>query len=224
MQAASERPSTTAGAGATARSAAAKLAIEAARNGLSEAVSRLIDATDADGRAAAAADALLAALKSGEAGAAQACLDRGAGVRQEHLFAGLQGGVGAPVVKRLLECGASPVRRDGDGQTALHRAARAGSGAKVLEALLEATGRPEAALGERDRWGRTPLHWASDNGHRTSVAALLLHGAAVHAADSQGETPRAIAERRAQCRALRPFGLRPSVWGDIAKQMGGRSR
>ena len=77
---------------------------------------------------------------------------------------------------------------------------------------------------DRDKWGRTPLHWAVVNGHTTSVAALLEHNAsaAKSLADDSGETPLNVAERRAQCKAQdRPDGLRPSVFGNIATQLGG---
>ena len=50
-------------------------------------------------------------------------------------------------------------------------------------------------------------------------------GSDPHATDLQHETPIQIAERRAQCRAAdRPNGLRPSVFGDIAKQLGGSGK
>lgn len=73
-----------------------------------------------------------------------------------------------------------------------------------------------------DRWRRTPLHWAVVNGHRTMVAKLLECGADRKKVDDKGETPLAIAERRARCGAKeRPEGMGASVFGDIAKLLGG---
>lgn len=80
---------------------------------------------------------------------------------------------------------------------------------------------------DKDKWGRTPLHWAVVNGHTTAVAALLEHNAnaAKSLPDDGGETPLQVAERRAQCKAQdRPDGLRPSVFGNIATQLGGMAK
>lgn len=80
----------------------------------------------------------------------------------------------------------------------------------------------------KDRWGRTPLHWAAVNGHPSVVRALIAHSgpgggdgglpAAAGARDAAGETPRDAAERRAQCGAA---AGRASVWGGIAAMLGG---
>ena len=104
-----------------------------------------------------------------------------------------------------------------DQQTALHFAARAGAQGQVLEQLL-AEG---LAVDARDRWGRTPLHWAVVNGHRSVVQRLLGHGADRLALDAQRETPLQVAERRAQCRASDRGDRGASVFGDIAKLLGG---
>jgi hypothetical protein len=76
-----------------------------------------------------------------------------------------------------------------------------------------------------DVWGRTPLHWASVNGHRAACDALTRRGADVGAVDAFGETPVDAAERRALCAAKdRPDGERASRWGDIATALGGSGR
>jgi hypothetical protein len=54
------------------------------------------------------------------------------------------------------------------------------------------------------------------------VAKLLECGADRKKVDDKGETPLAIAERRARCGAKeRPEGMGASVFGDIAKLLGG---
>ena len=79
-------------------------------------------------------------------------------------------------------------------------------------------------LAWKDAWGRTALHWASVNGHRGVVSALLAHGASelISLRDNAGESALDAAERRALCSAKeRPDGASSSVWGDIAKLLGG---
>ncbi|EDQ90397.1 uncharacterized protein MONBRDRAFT_2715, partial [Monosiga brevicollis MX1] len=111
------------------------------------------------------------------------------------------------LLKKLLDRPRAALLCNDDGQTALHVAARAGAGTSVIELLVAAANEVSGARGNgvniSDRWGRTPLHWAVQNGHLISVQALLQHGAQARAEDAQGETPLAIAERRAQCRAQR---------------------
>ena len=137
--------------------------------------------------------------------------------------------------------------RDGSGLTALHHACRAGAPLKVVSALHELLSSPQGAgepvgggqkkkkkaggggggsspdpLAARDRWGRTPLHWAVVNGHSDTVKLLVELGASRAERDSAGETPLEIAERRAQCGAQeRPNGARASTWGGIARALGG---
>ncbi|CAD7935279.1 unnamed protein product [Amoebophrya sp. A120] len=90
-----------------------------------------------------------------------------------------------------------------DRQTLLHIAARAGCSAKVLEYLFqERTDQTALAL---DVYGRTPLHWAVTNGHR-SVVEWLLTSFPPHVVpkmkdlkDEKDETAVQIAERRALC-------------------------
>lgn len=82
----------------------------------------------------------------------------------------------------------------------------------------------DVCLDLRDRWGRTPLHWAVTNGHVTTVAELLRSGAKQDTCDNAGETPLAVAERRAQCRATDRGGLQPSVFGAIASLLGGSGK
>ena len=61
---------------------------------------------------------------------------------------------------------------DVQGETAVHKAARHGSG-EVLRALLA---QPGVAADECDGAGRRPIEIASQSGHETIVARLLDHG------------------------------------------------
>lgn len=73
-----------------------------------------------------------------------------------------------------------------------------------------------------DKWSRTPLHWASVNGHAVLVSELLrMADLDLSARDSDGETALDIAERRAKCGATDRQGERASKWGSIARLLGG---
>ena len=81
---------------------------------------------------------------------------------------------------------------------------------------------------------RTPLHWAAMNGHADLVSMLCSQDVSgidsiwpantmVAMKDAAGETAVQMAERRAVCAAAdaRPEGMRQSVFGSIAKILGG---
>ena len=135
---------------------------------------------------------------------------------------------------------------DGNKQTVLHHAGRAGAGSKVLDLLLsclESRSAPskskggggkgggkgkggaqdlEVLIDAKDAWGRTALHWAALNGHGVQVQWLLDHGADDGGKDLAGETALEMAERRARCGAKdRNNGERASTFGGIAKMLGG---
>ena len=182
------------------------------------------------------------ACAAGQTDVAAALLDAGAGVNMlgpgaapPFLFAAQRGPV--HLLRLLLSRGARPAARDDSGLTALHHACRAGAPLRVVSAVLEVlspgrdlpaskarpkVGAPSDPLAIRDRWGRTPLHWAVVNGHSGIVKLLLELGASPAERDGAGETPLEIAERRAQCGAQeRPNGARASTWGGIARVLGG---
>jgi len=96
----------------------------------------------------------------------------------------------------LLDLGATREDADSEGAGALHLAtvslvdrmdpARE-ERARMLQALLLARGVP---VGQRDRWGATPLHWAAMYGDSAFVEALLSAGVAVNVvATREGWTP-----------------------------------
>jgi acyl-CoA synthetase (AMP-forming)/AMP-acid ligase II len=123
--------------------------------------------------------------------------------------------------------------KDGNDQTIIHHAARANSPGNVFNWIMERWAKYKniqnissrnkiGVFDWTDKWDRTPLHWAAVNGHRNIVVKLLEVQADRKYKDKNGETAMEIAERRARCGAeLRPNGLRPSVFGDIAKLLGG---
>ncbi|XP_049946780.1 uncharacterized protein LOC126442788 [Schistocerca serialis cubense] len=85
-------------------------------------------------------------------------------------------------VRALLAAGADVGA--GDGETALHCAARRGDAA-VVRLLLSAASDPNA----RSHGGETPLHWAACWGHAEAAAALLQAGADRGVRTNDGRTP-----------------------------------
>ena len=165
---------------------------------------------------------------------------KGTNQRTPLLFAVSSPTCTAEMVRTLVESGASLVAVDSDRQTCLHVAARAGASSSVMDVLTThdtaqtttkttKTSKSKSPMKNamldvdaRDAWGRTALHWASVNGHRNACKRLLELDVDASIKDSNGETARDIAERRALCSAAeRPKGGRPSTWGDIASLLGG---
>ena len=85
-------------------------------------------------------------------------------------------------VKRLLDAGAPLYMKDGNRQTLIHCAARAGN-CEIIEYIVPIwkEGRGErdfrgSSLDWRDHWSRTGVHWAVLNAHLDALRALLKHG------------------------------------------------
>eukprot|EP00927_Polykrikos_kofoidii_P076810 TRINITY_DN73839_c0_g1_i1.p1 TRINITY_DN73839_c0_g1~~TRINITY_DN73839_c0_g1_i1.p1 ORF type:complete len:965 (+),score=134.90 TRINITY_DN73839_c0_g1_i1:84-2978(+) len=197
-------------------------------------------------------DCLRCACGQAAVGAAEFLLLRSAsptaadGDGQTPLHKAAQSGCFSLVQSLLTKHNACAWQADAEGQTPTHHAARRGRGRRILELLLEHLAKPSNSkvnkahgsrkqktgvppvscpLDVKDHWGRTPLHWAVDNGHRVEVDVLLAAGAQHTLADTAGETPLQVAERRAQCSARdRPGGLGASVFGDIATLLGGSAK
>ncbi|CAE7945229.1 caiap [Symbiodinium sp. KB8] len=152
------------------------------------------------------------------------------GVQPIHLAA--QGG-SQQVLTLLITARAKLDATSAEKQTVLHFAARSGAPGAVLNLLMaepltrktrgaKASGVSGLKIDAKDGWGRSALHWAVVNGHRSVVLKLLEAGADRNLRDAAGETPLLIAERRAQCRAQdRPGDMGASVFGDIATLLGG---
>ena len=72
-------------------------------------------------------------------------------------------------VRLLLDLGADPNLRDGEGRTALHLVCARGTGTGTIRALVEAGADPDAL----DHGGRTPLDCAASARGRTAFQALV---------------------------------------------------
>lgn len=79
----------------------------------------------------------------------------------------------ADVVEELLRAGANALLRDGEGQTAMHMAAKSGNIAAARQILNECA----ECLPLRDSSMQTPLHQAVIHGHEKMVKFLLEKGA-----------------------------------------------
>ena len=98
-----------------------------------------------------------------------------------HLASGVKG---SRVASVLIEAGAdTSLRRQTDGFTPLHVAARFGSGMGLL--LLKSGANPNVP----DENGRLPLHLAAEEDDRKLVADLIEHGGEWEAKDRSGKTP-----------------------------------
>src|SRR6476660_3590212 len=106
---------------------------------------------------------------------------------ERQLFAAIAGFEGDERrVVELLELGASPVARDGDGSTALYAAA-VGGRAWAVGALLRAGAPPDEFSG-REGEG-TPLCGAASWGEHATVRILLAGGADPNLPEEDGFTP-----------------------------------
>jgi ankyrin repeat protein len=97
------------------------------------------------------------------------------------------GGITWPqgAVQLLLKHHALPNAVDGDGNTALHIAARA-SESLIMHVLV---GAEFSLVHTSNAKGETALHWACENGAYNAAIALLQWGASPIAATTQGRTP-----------------------------------
>lgn len=86
-------------------------------------------------------------------------------------------------VEKLLAQGADVNARDGDGDTALHGAARGGN-VEITRLLLDKGANPNA----RNSQGGTPLMWAAVYGHEDAAELLLSRDADVSLRDNEGIT------------------------------------
>ena len=131
---------------------------------------------------------LHAAAAGGHASVVQALINSGASVRMTQrgvMAAHLACGVCPATLRILLDAGSPLAARDNNKQCLLHHAARAGH-CECLRLVLsrwmtdDAT-RPSAndkirggGLEPRDRWHRTPVHWAVLNSHKGLDCLRLL--------------------------------------------------
>ncbi|KAJ3113128.1 hypothetical protein HDU96_003763 [Phlyctochytrium bullatum] len=137
---------------------------------------------------------------------------------------------GAPesVIRRLATWSATGAGGASGGGAGGRKKQSGTSGGKHGGAVFSSTALADEAtvrrrLEARDKGGRTPLLWAAMNGHRGAVKELVDLGADTGARSAAGEDAVMIAERLARCGAQeRGAGVRSSVFGDIARLVGGR--
>ncbi|KAI9767149.1 MAG: hypothetical protein M1839_004622 [Geoglossum umbratile] len=138
------------------------------------------------------------AAKNGHEAVAQQLLEKGAGVdtRDESRRTALHLAAGnghEAVVRLLMEKGANADARDIYGLPvqrlmALGKAARSGLTELVLLLLKIWTNLDTGNDDDPSEWGRTPLHWAAENGHEAVTWLLLERGSNVNARDNSRRT------------------------------------
>lgn len=105
------------------------------------------------------------------------------------------------IAKTLLECGASPVRADGSGNSVLHLAVYSRNN-DVLRVVLEVT--DDGLVNQQNAEGETALHIATKLDNSEAVQALLAQGANPQIEDAQGQSPLivGILENSVECMQL----------------------
>ncbi len=97
-------------------------------------------------------------------------------------------------VQRLLEKGADPDARDGDGMTPLMHAVKDDKKAYIVKKLIE----HGADVNAKDAIGRTPLKFAVFEGAIKIVRILIKNGADVKSRDDDGWTPLMLAAKQGE--------------------------
>eukprot|EP00803_Ostreobium_quekettii_P006412 evm.model.scf_1038.1 EVM.evm.TU.scf_1038.1 scf_1038:4858-7344(+) len=90
------------------------------------------------------------------------------------------------------------VKDDGAPLT-LHAMAERGRGNDIIRTVDREL---DVNINEKDRYGRTPLHWAAEHGHKITAEILIDLGAEVRATENLGRTPIHLAARSTHCELL----------------------
>jgi len=98
---------------------------------------------------------------------------------------------GAKMIKLLIKMGADPRKLSTIGAGVMHYAAR-GDNAFAITYFKTTYG---FSSNEKDKFGRTPLHWATINGSKTSIQYILgleqrdQWTSMINSLDNEGKTP-----------------------------------
>lgn len=102
-----------------------------------------------------------------------------------------------------LSEGARSNARSTAGETAIHLAVKSGS-VKMVTFLTHDL---RLDVDEKDAYGRTPLHWAAQQGNVSIAEVLLLNHAKVDATDDTGVEPKIYAEMAGHRDLVKIFSL-----------------
>jgi ankyrin repeat protein len=107
------------------------------------------------------------------------------------------------LVKEALTEGADIKAEGSSGESALHLAVKSGN-EKIVNFVLNDLRIPTNV---RDAFGRTPLHWAAQQGNTPIAEALLLAHANIEAKDDMGVEPKIYAEMAGHQELVKIFSL-----------------
>ena len=140
-------------------------------------------------------------------------------------------------VKTLLKAGAPLTMKDGNKQTVLHSAARAGH-CRLLEFLMDQwreaceqqrirgygkayTGSPFDWL---DRWGRTPVHWTVLNGRVDALRVLIRGGCSPNPPKVGAGKATSVALESPLEICLRLYGDRDGIGAEIVQILANKGK
>ena len=107
------------------------------------------------------------------------------------------------LARKMLTEGAELASVNDAGETAVHLAVKSGD-RKVVEFVLMEL---HLDANARDAFGRTPLHWAAQQGNVPIVEILLLSHANIEAKDDMGVEPKIYAEMAGHRNLVKIFNL-----------------
>lgn len=107
------------------------------------------------------------------------------------------------LAQKMLSEGAEIKAQNSSGETALHLAVKSGNQRMVSFALNDL----RIPTSVRDAFGRTPLHWAAQQGNVPIAEALLLAHANIEAKDDMGVEPKIYAEMSGHRELVKIFSL-----------------
>lgn len=107
------------------------------------------------------------------------------------------------LAQAMLSEGAEKDTRNGSGESALHLSVKSGNTKMVEFMLHEMRLNPNV----RDAFGRTPLHWAAQQGNAPVCEVLLLANANIEAKDDMGVEAKIYAEMAGHRELVKIFHL-----------------